>query len=164
MRESKAELVDRLRREGRFAAFKKRREELKAEAIPAKQAWYQAAAEFPPPTAPPSVTAGMAVDLHALRDKPKVPVVSAAAWAFEHLDANWVTPVDAPSAGAWSLLHWARSSMAARSEFYRTFVAKLVPALDEATRHAESDGPSDETIEEIVRRASGRSGVSALPG
>jgi len=48
-RESKAELTDRLRREGRFDEFKKRREKLKAEGIPANEAWYQAAAEFPPP-------------------------------------------------------------------------------------------------------------------
>src|SRR3989304_6065914 len=48
MRESKAELTDRLRGEGRFEAFKKRREELKAKGTPAKQAWYEAAAEFPP--------------------------------------------------------------------------------------------------------------------
>ncbi len=48
MRESKAELTDRLRREGRWDAFKKRREELKAGGVPAREAWYQAAAEFPP--------------------------------------------------------------------------------------------------------------------
>ena len=48
MRESKSELTDRLRREGRWDAFKKRREELKAAGTPAKQAWIQAAAEFPP--------------------------------------------------------------------------------------------------------------------
>ena len=47
-RESKCELTDRLRREGRFDEFKKRREELKAEGIRAKYAWYQAAVEFPP--------------------------------------------------------------------------------------------------------------------
>jgi len=47
-RESKAELTDRLRREGRFEEFKQRREDLKAEGIRAKYAWYQAAVEFPP--------------------------------------------------------------------------------------------------------------------
>jgi len=47
-RESKAELMDRLRREGRWDEFKRRREELKAQGVPAKQAWYQAAVEFPP--------------------------------------------------------------------------------------------------------------------
>ena len=47
MRESKAELTDRLRREGRWEAFKKRREELKAGGTSANQAWFEAAAEFP---------------------------------------------------------------------------------------------------------------------
>lgn len=46
-RESKGELTDRPRREGRWEAFVERREELKAEGTPAKQGWFQAAVEFP---------------------------------------------------------------------------------------------------------------------
>ena len=139
MRESKAELTDRLRREGRWEAFKKRREELRANGTPAKQAWYQAAAEFPPPVAQPAATAVPAVDLRALKGKPAVSIVQAAAWAFEQLDCDWVKPADAPSPGAWGRLEWARSSMMARSEFYRTFVAKLVlPPQEEAREAAET--------------------------
>jgi hypothetical protein len=52
MRESKAELTDRLRREGRFDEFKKRREQLRVEGVPAKDAWQQAATEFPAPARP----------------------------------------------------------------------------------------------------------------
>ena len=47
MRESKAELTDRLRREGKFDAFKKRREDLKAGGMAAGDAWDVAAEEFP---------------------------------------------------------------------------------------------------------------------
>ena len=131
--------MDRLRREGRFEAFKKRREELRAGGTPAKQAWYEAAVEFPPPVAQPAAKAVHSVDLQALKGKPAVTVAKAAAWAFEHLDADWIKPADAPSAGAWGMREWARSNIAARSEFYRTFVAKIVLPLQEEARQAEEE-------------------------
>ena len=125
MRESKAELTDRLRREGRFEAFKKRREELKANGTPAKQAWYQAATEFPAAEHVPLQSAIPAEQLEALRGKYAVPTIEAAFWALEHLDTPWTQPADAPSAGAWSLLQWARQSPMTRTEFFRTFGPKL---------------------------------------
>jgi len=124
MRESKAELTDRLRRKGRFDEFKKRREELRAKGIPAKHAWNEAAVEFGPMT--PEIKAKKpTIDLQPLKGKPSIPIDKAAAWVFEYIDADWMTPADAPSPGAWSLLHWARSSHAGRSEFYKTFVHRL---------------------------------------
>jgi AraC-like DNA-binding protein len=161
MRESKAELTDRLRREGRFEAFKKRREELKTNGTPAKQAWYEAAAEVPPPVAQPSATVARCVDLQALKGKPAASVVQAATWAFEHLDADWVTPADAPSPGAWSLLEWARSSIATRTEFYRLFVAKVLLPPQEDARQAEKEreerrmanGSTQDAIERLLRRS-----------
>jgi len=65
-----------------------------------KQAWYGAATEFPL-LATPSL-AGAApteIDLRVLKDKPAVPVRKAVQWAFDHLDADWGKPADAPSAG-----------------------------------------------------------------
>ena len=147
MRESKAELTDRLRRAGRWESFKKRREELKAGGMAASEAWDAAATEFPPPVAQHAASEAPAVDLRALKGKPTVSVVQAATWAFEHLDADWVSPADAPSAGAWSMREWARSSMAARSEFYRTFVAKLVmPPQEEARRTQEEAAARDRRL------------------
>ena len=139
-RESKAELTDRLRREGRFEAFKKHREELKAQGVPAKEAWWQAATEFPAATEPPAASKVPAVDLSALKGKRPVPVAKAAAWVAEHLDADWITPADAPSPGAWSMRVWARSSPSARSDFYKTFVAKIVmPPQEVAQREQEKN-------------------------
>ena len=125
MRESKAELTDRLRREGRFEAFKKRREELKANGTPAKQAWYQAATEFPATETAAMKSAIPAEQLEALKRKYAVPTIEAAFWALEHLDTPWTQPDDAPSAGAWSLLQWARQNPMTRTEFFRTFGPKL---------------------------------------
>jgi len=155
LRESKAELTDRLRRDGRFEAFKKRREELKANGTPAKQAWYQAATEFPPPAPVAPVERGNApkADLRPLQCKPAIPVVQAAAWASEHLDDDWITPADAPSAGAWSMREWARSNMSARSEFYKTFVAKLVMPPQEAARREKEE--NDAQHREFMQRVFG---------
>ena len=100
MRESKAELTDRLRREGRFEAFKKRREELKVGGMAASDAWYAVAEEFPSLDA--KLVPGPVPNayLQALKGKPPVSIVHAASWAFEQLDCEWVTPADAPSPGA----------------------------------------------------------------
>jgi len=138
MHESKAELTDRLRREGRFEAFKKHREELKADGTPAKQAWFEAAAELPPltdSTRPQSQSHTLTkTDFRAIKRKPRIKIGQAIRWAFDHLEGEWVRPKDAPSIGAWSLREWARSSAAARTEFYRMFAAKLlaIPGEDES--------------------------------
>lgn len=141
-RESKAELMDRLRREGRFEAFTNRREGLRAAGTLAKQAWYEAAVEFPPPTVVADAPKPSPVDLEALKGKPTVPIDKAAAWVFDCLDADWITPADAPSPGAWSLLHWARTSNATRSDFYRLFAAKFMPTSQERAMQREAESKS----------------------
>ena len=156
MRESKAELTDRLRREGRWDAFKKRREELKAGGTAAADAWGVATAEFPPADAKRSNGKASVVELRALKGKQAVSVVEAATWAFEYLDADWIKPADAPSAGAWSLREWARSSMAARTEFYKMFATKLVMAPQEKGR--ENTAEAEARDREIVERLFGNSG------
>ena len=161
MRESKAELTDRLRREGRFDAFKKRREELKAGGMPASDAWDVAAEEFPSLEAKPDPGTVPKADLQAIKGKPPVSIVQAAAWAFEQFDCDWITPADAPSPGAWSLREWARSSIAARTEFYRLFVAKVLLPPQEEARQAEKErekrrmanGSTQDAIERLLGRS-----------
>jgi len=97
-----------------------------------------------------SDSAAPKVDLSVLRGKPPVRIVDAAAWVFEMLDCDWVAPADAPSAGAWSLLTWARSSMAARSEFYKMFANKVVSPPQEAEKKAEEKAEADH--QELMRR------------
>jgi hypothetical protein len=139
-RESKAELMDRLRREGRWEAFKVRREQLKSEGIPAKQAWFQAATEFPPAEQPGQSSVRVPLDqLQKLQGKKAIPTLEAAFWVFENLDLPWIEPIDAPSPGAWSLLQWAKQSQFNRSDFYRTFGPKLLAStLPESVKRQRS--------------------------
>ena len=138
MRESKFELAARLKDAGQWDDFITRREELKAGGMPAVEAQAKALAEFPPngqlsvepvlPTETPSSTEAVPlVDLSPLKGKPSVSILECVKWTMEHLDRRSVMPADAPSAGAWSMLFWARSSLSARGEFYRSFVVKLLP-------------------------------------
>jgi hypothetical protein len=106
------------------------------------KAWWQAATEYSPPNGKGSNGSnGLAPkpDLSALKGKSAVTIAEATAWAFENLDCDWITPADAPSAGAWGMLEWARSRMAARGEFYRNFVNRFMAAPQEAQRAAEAE-------------------------
>ena len=133
MRESKAELTDRLRREGRWDEFKKRREELKAGGVPADQAWEQAATEFPPPVAAGSPSPSHSLtreEVRALMDLPPVHSREAITWAFDMIDVDCVEPSDAPSLRAWTMRSWARSSSACRMEFMRQVFPLILEAMD----------------------------------
>lgn len=127
MRESKAELMDRLRREGRWDAFVRRREELKATGTDAASAWEIATAEIGP-VAPAAETATAESDgpaLAALARKPLISMSALLAWVFENLDTA-VGPADAPSAGAWSMRQSVRTNAATRNQFYATFGPKML--------------------------------------
>lgn len=149
MRESKGDLTSRLRREGRWNEFVARREALKAEGLPAAEAWNAAAAEFPPPTPQSDENAASGedvsgYDLSALDGKPQISMIKVVQWAFEHLDSPGVTPADAPSAGAWTMLTWARQNGDTRSEFMKTFMAKLMPNRQQVE---DSERMSDDGVE-----------------
>ena len=139
MHESKAELKDRLREDGNWEAFIRCREQLKTEGMAASDAWAAAADEFPAPDHDKLNETSPAVDLRALKDKSPVSVVDAAGWAFEHLDADWIKPADAPSSGAWSLREWARSNLRTRSEFYKMFAGRLVSVPQKVSQQAEDE-------------------------
>jgi hypothetical protein len=216
--ESKRELTDRLRADGRWPAFIHRREELKARGMSAAIAWRMAAAEFPPLVAGPAVNAAAGTeatgrseastdvppapgrdqdaldpapsaitaapplsaqgpgttgsttvttadlppgdqktDLDALRQAVSpIVMLDAIAWVFENLDNEDAKPLYATSAGAWSLLKWARSSAMNRSEFYRVFVPRLLPARPptiEPTRFGGDDGRGVQaTIDRLLKQ------------
>jgi hypothetical protein len=169
-RESKAELTDRLRREGRFDAFKARREAMKGQGMAPKDAWRAAAEEFPPQglarvEAFPGAEDLPAGVLEVLKAKGDCNIAKAIRWVFDAIGDPSIKPTDAPSTGAWSLLAWARSSAATRGQFYAMYLPKLLAKADrgQGADNVQFDGkgPTTELLERIM--AARRERESASP-
>lgn len=74
-------------------------------------------------------------------------------FAFEHLYIRDVNPTDAPSAGAWGLLLWARSKAENQEVLYQMW-AKLLPTradLDRASKRVDDGRSVLSTITQIQR-------------
>jgi hypothetical protein len=115
--ETKQDVTDRLRAEGRWDEFAKRRDELRHGGMSADDAWEQLVPEFQPLAAaePPrdAPLRGVPVypevlefegDFNPLTD---TNIINDVAWAY-HNFGNFVSPP--PSPGAVELLNWARSN------------------------------------------------------
>jgi hypothetical protein len=167
MRGSKAELTDRLRREGRWDAFKQRREQLKAEGAAAGEAWTEAAAKFPPASASNAVEPKQALtreELEALRRKPRVSFAESVEGVCDYMDAQWVQPSEGPDLRTWNLRAWARSSPAARAEFHRAYASKILQAQLEQTLRKQAAAMHDQRIcEELAAMCSRRPMRTASP-
>ena len=127
-RESKAELTDRLRREVRFEEFKKRREELRAEGNEAKDAWFIAAAEFPPQTDP--ATGRAAVIEPCIRWSAKTRI----ALQYARSDIEWLLMAMNVRLPAWvkeqapekyAMLMELRANPVLRADFHRILLKRL---------------------------------------
>ena len=85
--------------------------------------------------------------------KPQITVRRAVEWVFESFTVRDVTAEDAPSAGAWALLKWARSTPTNQSDFYKSFSSKMLPSrqqLDQEERKSDDASGVDETIEHLL--------------
>ena len=85
--------------------------------------------------------------------KPQITVRRAVEWVFESVTVRDVTAEDAPSAGAWALLKWARSTPTNQSDFYKSFSSKMLPSrqqLDQEERKSDDASGVDETIEHLL--------------
>lgn len=76
-------------------------------------------------------------------------------WVYDNLDVREPAVEDCPSAGAWALLNWVRSNrMYNQTEFYKSFVARLLPTRSDLVREEahEDDGSSvDDTLRKLQR-------------
>ncbi len=142
MPENSVELADRLKREGRFDAFQRRKADLVASGARAKEAWIAAAAEFPPLSADTQAQT-RAPEPAATWTGPVVPTADigdAARWVLDRMGRE-VPPESAPSSGAWSLLQWANASP---DKFHSIFGARLVKRDDWTASEAEIKRLCDE--------------------
>jgi hypothetical protein len=165
MNESKIELTERLRQEGRWGEASRFKDEVlrecrakgmkKAEA--AEAAWEATADAFPPlptnnrPDFPPVAPEGEAGDelADAFDDGREMThdLVRDVFWAYNHLGRR-VVPKDAPSPGAWSLLEYAREY---RKPFFENLVPRAMAAQSKRQEESAEEKRERVPIAEIER-------------
>ena len=148
MNESKIELTERLRREGRWSeasqfkdeVLKKLRSDGMTRADAAEQAWERMAAQYPPlanigkstPEVPGATVGDPSpehdVEIDVLLDRigggQPSDLVRDTLWTYENLANRRIKASDAPSCGAWALLEWARKY---RNRFFEQVLPKAMP-------------------------------------
>lgn len=136
--ETKAETTSRLRNEGRWddaCRFREQaRERLKAEGKTRKEAreeaWQLMAEEFPPlpvEQAEESDQAEFEPNFES-DDDADVDLVRDIIWVYGKIEHKNVSPADAPSHGAWSLLAWARKY---RTQFFEKMLDRALAKQNE---------------------------------
>jgi len=176
MTESRIQLTDRLRREGRWdeaSRFKDAKvAELRAEGVPRKNAqqsaWEAMAEEYPP--LPVDELECDAVDEQepqavALDDEEVAALIARTGshpldltrdtlWVYQHVDYPQVGLDQAPGLGAWSLLQWARRN---RDRFFEHMLPKAMAAKKDkggeqgGASSATYDYKSDEHIMQLLK-------------
>jgi hypothetical protein len=164
--ESKAALKERLINEGRWEAFKTRREELKASGTDPKQAWEIARREFEPQENPATYPqssgnnpcAADSVNVAAAKPKPKTKhgsITKDFEWVYWNIGDLTVAPDNAPSLSAWWMLERIRSNPSAQLEFIRTLLQRLRPDKNDMdSERFNDDGRQQLSLIERVRTAS----------
>jgi hypothetical protein len=82
-------------------------------------------------------------------------------WVWGSLGIVDIQPEDAPDSQSWFLLSWARTP-AGKTEFFRSFVARLLPSKNSAEEEEKffDDG---RRVLEIIERVERESRISVLP-
>ena len=181
MNESKIDVTDRLRREGRWAEASKFKDavvkELRAQGMKkieaVEEAWRRMAEQFPSlkpdsdprpgpgvdgghPTGPQGEPPGDGGDdegvlLDPAEERESPDLVRDTLWAYENLENRQAKPDQAPGPGAWSLLRWAREY---RSRFFEVFLPKALAAKgrkEDDERKIPEEERSIEAIREVLQ-------------
>ena len=157
MTESKITLTHRLQREDRWAEASKFKDEciakLRAEGKNRKEA-QQAAWEEMEQRFPPQPSQSEPVALEALPSEwadqlssSSVDFAGDAMWVYSRLGLSNVQPGDAPSAGAWSLLRWAKRH---EDRFFEQILPKVVAKSSKAASSSPEEELADKEKQSIT--------------
>jgi len=154
VRESKGELTDRLRREGRWDAFKKRREDLKADGMAASDAWDVAAAEFPSADPQPGEYGPAGGYLRPIEpwiewergQKPIEAATNDLVWLFHALPVR--LPDGMGKVGLCGMLARMRANPRLLDDFYRLVMTRMAEREDGMVQASPRDYRS---LEEMLR-------------
>jgi hypothetical protein len=161
MTESKITITHRLEQEGRWAeaslfkdeCISKLRAEGKTRRVAQQAAWEAMASQFPPreEAASPGDSEIISEELPAWSQDEEVCFVRDAMWAYSNLVQPAVQPKDAPSAGAWSLLRWAKQN---EDRFFEQMMPKVLAAKHKENVHSDEDpevsGPYKDNRENTI--------------
>jgi hypothetical protein len=160
-KESRIEVTDRLRREGRWgeaSVFRDdERRRLRTEGTPKTEAidaaWQAMIDRFPPipaePVQLPLDETDLSVDYAVLAERlgdSRPDLTRDSLWVYEHLENKQIQVSDAPSLGAWSLLKWARES---RNRFFEQLIPKAIAAKQKQADDQEFSRKEQVSIEEV---------------
>ena len=115
--------------------------------------WLQMISKFPPegvtpadigdqpieeesPEKPPAADVRTQTELDELEWSGSVDLVSDTLWVYECLGSTKVTPLDAPSPGAWHLLEWAKRN---RNHFFERLLLKAMSVKEKASGGEEEE-------------------------
>lgn len=145
MQESKIEVTDRLRGEGRWEEASKYKDDavkrLRAEGMPAKEAreaaWCEMSKKYQASDAPQESFAVSdlkdldAAQITALANAP-LDYAGDVVWVYRHMENPHVALTDAPSLAAWGLLKYARGN---KQRYYEVVLPKAIdsPSKSQAT-------------------------------
>ena len=154
--ESKLELTNRLRAEGRWDAaceFRERVREKHKSAGKTKKAagilaWQAMATKYPPPPEPEMKS----VPSNVFANKPATTITQDIEWVYQTMAFSDVEPEQAPSGGAWGMLLFVRASDRNRSEFFRNLLSKILPSRSDQGRPVpyEQDTVSDDEVARLL--------------
>jgi len=163
--ESRDELKKRLTDEGRWEAFKARRDELKSQGLLPRQAWEQARNEFDSQTKQDDKIESAGSGNSSSDIKPVLQggslkprrgsITKDFEWVYWHIGDECATAEDAPSSSAWWMLERVRSNPTVQIEFIRTLLQRLRPDKNESeSERFNDDGRAQLGLIERVRAAS----------
>jgi hypothetical protein len=172
MEESKIELTERLRAEGRWSEAARYKDEivraLRGEGMKrgaaGEEAWRRMAEKYPPQPAPVPcddgdggegspvvVSAEEKIDIGQLLERigdERPDLVRDTLWVYDHLVDDGTKPSDAPTAGAWALLRWARRY---QNRFFEMVLPKAMNARSQDDEDAANIRRERMAIEEVQK-------------
>jgi hypothetical protein len=164
MTESKITLTHRLQREGNWDKASLFKDDcisrLRAEGKPRKEAqqaaWEEMEQRFPPPPSEsePVALENIPSEWADSSSSSAVDFFSDAMWVYSSLGLSKVQPGDAPSAGAWSLLRWAKRH---EDRFFEQILPKVVAKSAKTVSCAEEEpaAKEEQSISELEKLLSG---------
>lgn len=140
--ENSTDAAARLKREGRWEDFSRRKGELEAAGASKKDAHVRALLEFAPLKPIDALPGQVQTDFGAAPPvlgqtteyKETLSYKDAVSWVFDNMDVDNVNWKTCPSSGAFSMLKMVRENAQMRFEFFKSIMPRLLPSKSELER------------------------------